>query len=66
VEWRGGGAEPLILGVGNITESGANAVGLTLEQVPEYLERLTPHTCETLILPAAAIQDAIALALGFW
>jgi hypothetical protein len=51
----------LILGVGTITENGAKAIGVTHDQLVELLKKLYPHTYENLILPAAAIQDAIDL-----
>jgi hypothetical protein len=52
----------LILGIGTITEAGVNALSLTQQQFTEILPKLIPHTFETLILPAAPIQDAINLA----
>jgi hypothetical protein len=51
----------LILGIGTIPELGANAIGLSTEQVTEICAKLFPHTYESLILPAAPIQDAIDL-----
>ena len=52
----------LILGIGTIPESAANALGMTMEQVTEATNKLIPHIYEGLILPAAPIQDAIDLA----
>jgi len=52
----------IILGVGTIPEAGAQALGLTVEQAAEACNKLVPHMCENLILPAAPIQDAIDLA----
>jgi len=52
----------LILGVGTITENAAKDIGVTQEQLAELLPKLFPHTYETVILPAAPIQDAIDLA----
>jgi hypothetical protein len=52
----------MILGVGTITEDAAKAVGMTADQVSEFMGKLIPHTYEALILPAAPIQDAINLA----
>ncbi len=64
VRWNGEeeALNRLILGVGFIPESGAQAINLTQEQILDYLKSLYPHTYENLILPAAPIQDAIALA----
>src|SRR5712671_1610198 len=52
----------MILGIGTITEKGAEAIGMTVEQAVELLSKLIPDTYESLILPAAPIQDAINLA----
>jgi hypothetical protein len=64
VQWNGEqeALNRLILGVGTITENGAKAIGVSQDQVVEFLKKLYPHTFETLILPAAPIQDAINLA----
>jgi 20S proteasome alpha/beta subunit len=51
----------MILGVGTITEKGAEAMGSTLEKAVDLRDKLIPHTYETLILTAAPIQDAINL-----
>jgi hypothetical protein len=52
----------LILGVGAIPQSGADALGMTMGQVEDTVKKLYPHIYEKLILPAAPIQDAIDLA----
>jgi hypothetical protein len=64
VRWNGEeeALNRLIGGIGFIPESGAKVINLTPEQIVDYLKRLYPHTYEDLILPAAPIQDAIALA----
>jgi len=64
VQWNGEqeALNRLILGLGTITEDGAKAIGITSEQLAELLPKLFPHTFESLILPAAPIQDAINLA----
>jgi hypothetical protein len=64
VRWNGEleALNRLILGVGTITEEGAKAIGMTVENAVQLLSKLLPHTYENLILPAAPIQDAINLA----
>jgi hypothetical protein len=52
----------IILGMGSISESGAKALGLTMEQAAEARNKVLPLVYENLILPAAPIQDAIDLA----
>lgn len=64
LRWNGE-QEPLnrlILGVGTIPQPGADALGMTMEQIVEAGQKLYPHIYENLILPAAPIQDAIDLA----
>jgi hypothetical protein len=64
VRWNGEeeALNRMILGIGTITEKGAEAIGMTVEQAVELLSKLIPDTYESLILPAAPIQDAINLA----
>lgn len=52
----------LILGVGSVSAEGAKALNLTTEQFDEARSKVMQQTYETLILPAAPIQDAIDLA----
>jgi len=52
----------LITGLGAIPADVVQSLGLTSEQVDGVINKLVPQLCETLILPAAPIQDAIDLA----
>jgi len=52
----------LIIGIGTLPEEGANALGMTYEDLQGAANKLCQHTYRTLILPAAPIQDAIDLA----
>jgi hypothetical protein len=64
VRWNGEeeALNRVILGVGTITETGAAAIGKSVEEAAELRNKLLSHTYENLILPAAPIQDAINLA----
>jgi hypothetical protein len=64
VRWNGEeeALNRMILGFGTITETTATALGTTTEQIVEFSKNVIPHTYESLILPAAPIQDAINLA----
>ena len=64
VRWNGEeeALNRMILGLGTITEDGAKAIGMSPEQFAGLRPKLLPHTYESLILPAAPIQDAINLA----
>ncbi len=52
----------LILGIGSVPDEGAKALAMTPQQLQEAANKLYPHTYETLIVPAAPIQEAIDLA----
>jgi len=64
VRWNGENEamDRLVLGLGAIPAEGFAALGMTAEQGQQARDVIIPHLYESLIFPAAPIQDAIDLA----